>query len=171
MSDGQASPLLTPDGAEDEHRPVGKVVLIAVDGSENSFYAFRWYLQRFHQPGHTIVILHCPELKSVMKVPLRSTDHHCVNAMVREHDQVVTTLVDKIKDILKSAKVNARLIKQSGDPGHVIVKVANENKATLIVTGSRGLSSARRTLIGSVSKYVLHHAQCPVLICRKDVAT
>ncbi|KAK3765250.1 hypothetical protein RRG08_051872 [Elysia crispata] len=171
MSDGQNSPLLTPDRSEDELSPPGKVVLVAMDGSEHSFNAFHWYMERIYQPNHSIIILHCPELKSVMKVPLRSTDSHCVKTMLKEHDQEVTTLVDRIKDTLKVVKVNARLIKQSGNPGHTIVKVANENKATLIVTGTRGLNGVRRTLIGSVSDYVLHHAHCPVLVCRNDTAT
>ncbi|MCI4368608.1 MAG: universal stress protein [Thermoplasmata archaeon] len=36
----------------------------------------------------------------------------------------------------------------------------------LLVMGSRGLSSARRLLLGSVSDAVLHHVKCAVLIVR-----
>ena len=51
-------------------------------------------------------------------------------------------------------------------PGQAIVDAALKQQSTLIVTGSRGLSSTRRTLVGSVSDYILHNAHCPVLICR-----
>jgi nucleotide-binding universal stress UspA family protein len=37
----------------------------------------------------------------------------------------------------------------------------------LLVLGSRGLSTARRILLGSVSESVLHHVNCPVLIVRE----
>ncbi len=51
-------------------------------------------------------------------------------------------------------------------PGQVIVNVANEEKANMIVMGTRGMGKIRRTLLGSVSDYVVHHAACPVVICR-----
>ena len=54
-------------------------------------------------------------------------------------------------------------------PGETIVDTATKEHATLIVTGTRGMGAVRRTLLGSVSDYVLHHAHCPVLVCREPV--
>ena len=51
-------------------------------------------------------------------------------------------------------------------PGQVICQVANEEKATMIVIGTRGMGKIRRTLLGSVSDYVVHHSGCPVVVCR-----
>ena len=55
----------------------------------------------------------------------------------------------------------------SSKAGELIVQTSNEENAMLIVIGSRGLGKVRRTILGSVSDYVLHHAACPVFICRK----
>jgi nucleotide-binding universal stress UspA family protein len=56
-------------------------------------------------------------------------------------------------------------------PGAGICKAASEINASLVVIGTRGLGKIRRTFMGSVSDYVLHHAHVPVLICRhEDVA-
>ena len=52
-------------------------------------------------------------------------------------------------------------------PGQVINEAARQQKASMVVMGTRGLGTLRRTILGSVSDYVLHHAHCPVLICRK----
>ena len=52
-------------------------------------------------------------------------------------------------------------------PGQVITEAARQQKVYMVVMGTRGLGTIRRTILGSVSDYVLHHAHCPVLICRK----
>jgi nucleotide-binding universal stress UspA family protein len=52
-----------------------------------------------------------------------------------------------------------------GEPGEVIVSVAEEVGADLIVVGNRGMRGARRVL-GSVPNWVSHHAPCSVLIVR-----
>ena len=51
-------------------------------------------------------------------------------------------------------------------PGHFIVDSANKEKAGLIVMGTRGMGKIRRTIMGSVSDYVVHHAHCPVMVCK-----
>ena len=56
----------------------------------------------------------------------------------------------------------------SNQPGHVIVHKANEEHAQMVVMGTRGMGTVRRTLMGSVSDYVVHHAHCPVMICRSS---
>ena len=49
--------------------------------------------------------------------------------------------------------------------GQGIINVAEAEKAQLIVVGTRGLDAIRRTFLGSVSDYVIHHSKIPVLIC------
>jgi len=52
-------------------------------------------------------------------------------------------------------------------PGEVICKVADEESVAMIVIGTRCLGKVRRTIMGSVSDYVVHHAHCPVIVCRQ----
>ena len=54
----------------------------------------------------------------------------------------------------------------SGKPGEVICRVAEEEQADMIICGTRGVGKIRRTIMGSVSDYVVHHAHCPVIVCR-----
>jgi len=54
----------------------------------------------------------------------------------------------------------------SGKPGEVISDIAAEEKCAMIVMGTRGLGTVRRTIMGSVSDYVVHHSHCPVIVCR-----
>jgi len=48
--------------------------------------------------------------------------------------------------------------------GNVICSEAKKEKVDLIVVGSRGLSTARRTILGSVSDYIVHHTSSPVCV-------
>ena len=51
--------------------------------------------------------------------------------------------------------------------GEAITEEAADEKAGLIIMGTRGMGTVRRTLLGSVSDYVIHHATCPVLVVRE----
>ena len=52
-------------------------------------------------------------------------------------------------------------------PGEQIIKECTDYNATMVVLGTRGLGAVRRTILGSVSDYVVHHAHCPVIVCRQ----
>jgi nucleotide-binding universal stress UspA family protein len=51
-----------------------------------------------------------------------------------------------------------------GDPKHVICEVAKQEAVDVIVVGSHHKGMVERILTGSVSDYVVHHAECPVLV-------
>ncbi len=53
--------------------------------------------------------------------------------------------------------------------GHVVDEIVahvEQQPTDLLVLGSRGLSAAKRLLLGSTSDAVSHHVRCPVLIVR-----
>ncbi|MBS1863474.1 MAG: universal stress protein [Actinobacteria bacterium] len=50
------------------------------------------------------------------------------------------------------------------DPADAILNVAEEIKADLIVVGNKGMTGARRYLLGSVPNNVSHNAPCSVMI-------
>ena len=53
-----------------------------------------------------------------------------------------------------------------GDPAEGILNVAEETKADLIVVGNKGMTGARRFVLGSVPNNISHHAPCSVIIVR-----
>ena len=55
---------------------------------------------------------------------------------------------------------------RQGDPADAILDVAEERGADLIVVGNKGMTGAKRFLLGSVPNKVSHHAPCSVLIIR-----
>lgn len=65
-------------------------------------------------------------------------------------------------------QLSGRVQLVQGSPRIEILRMAEEDKVDMIITGTRGKGTVRRTLMGSVSDHVLHHAHVPVLICRHE---
>ncbi|HZT67627.1 MAG TPA: universal stress protein [Acidimicrobiales bacterium] len=57
---------------------------------------------------------------------------------------------------------------EAGEPTTVLLSVAEDCGAGLVVVGSKGMSSPSRFLLGSVPNNVSHHADRDVLIVRTD---
>lgn len=51
-----------------------------------------------------------------------------------------------------------------GDPAEVLMEVAREVDADLLIVGRRGSNFVARTLLGSVAQRVVQHARCDVLV-------
>jgi nucleotide-binding universal stress UspA family protein len=57
-----------------------------------------------------------------------------------------------------------RTVLREGDPAEALIDVADEESVDLIVVGNKGMTGAKRFLLGSVPNQVSHHAPCTVLI-------
>ena len=62
--------------------------------------------------------------------------------------------------------LEVKLHARQGNPADAVLDVAEETDADLIVVGNKGMTGARRFLLGSVPNRVSHHAPCAVLIIR-----
>jgi nucleotide-binding universal stress UspA family protein len=85
--------------------------------------------------------------------------------MVNPREDVNTTLEDAAEE-LKETGVEVEVHAREGDPADAILDVAEEQKADLIVVGNKGMTGAKRFLLGSVPNKVSHHAPCTVMIIR-----
>ena len=56
-----------------------------------------------------------------------------------------------------------RLMLEEGEPSHLLVKVAGDLDADMIVLGTRSLTGLRKVMLGSVTRNVLRQARCDVL--------
>jgi nucleotide-binding universal stress UspA family protein len=86
---------------------------------------------------------------------------HVVNP--REDVQFV---LDKAAADAKKAKVKVQTHPREGDPADAILDVAEENGADLVMVGNKGMTGAKRFLLGSVPNKISHHAPCDVWIVR-----
>ncbi|XP_070206089.1 universal stress protein in QAH/OAS sulfhydrylase 3'region-like [Littorina saxatilis] len=143
-----------------------RTVVIGIDDSEFSDYAFDFYMRNGHRDGDEIVLVHVSEYTSLVQAPALLTDPVVVTELIKEEELKVKHLVEKYSEKMKNLHVGAKVKQMSGKVGEAILMAAKEENADLIVMGTRGMGKVRRTFLGSVSDYVLHHAHVPVLVCR-----
>lgn len=60
------------------------------------------------------------------------------------------------------------IVISSSHIGEGICKAATDKQIDVMFMGRRGISSVKRLLIGSNSKYCVEHAHCNVLVIKKD---
>ncbi|MBA2439087.1 MAG: universal stress protein [Thermoleophilaceae bacterium] len=85
--------------------------------------------------------------------------------MVNPREDVESTLKDGAEKI-GSSDVEVETFAREGDPADAILDVAEEKGADLIVVGNKGMTGAKRFVLGSVPNKVSHHAPCSVMIIR-----
>jgi nucleotide-binding universal stress UspA family protein len=75
----------------------------------------------------------------------------------------VRTILDQLREEIAQAGIECEARAEEGDPGEVLVRLADECKADLLVVGNRGM---KRRLLGSVPNSVTHKAGCSVLVVK-----
>ena len=78
----------------------------------------------------------------------------------------VNVILDTAVGKAKQEGVDADPYPREGDPADAILDVAEETAADLIIVGNKGMTGAKRFLLGSVPNKVSHHAPCGVYIVR-----
>ena len=86
--------------------------------------------------------------------------------MVNPREDVDATLRRRGRPRSRRPGVEVETYAREGDPADAILDVAEEQNADLIVVGNKGMTGAKRFLLGSVPNKVSHHAPCSVMIIR-----
>ncbi len=138
-------------------------LLLAVDGSDNSYEAVRSlkYLARAEEL-HIVHVLDVPSPAYPMMMP--EVAQELYEAVERNMRDDGTRLLDRIVSLLPLdvGPVTKHLV--VGSPAEQIVTLAEQLKAGLILLGTRGLGPIKERLIGSVSHRVLTFAPGAKLI-------
>ena len=76
-------------------------------------------------------------------------------------------LLDKARNLLLKKGIESTPVLLRGDAATEIIDYTGKENIDLIVAGSRGLSSFRGWLMGSVSRKLVHYSNCSVLIVKQ----
>ena len=135
-------------------------ILVAIDGSESSDHAFATALELATLTGSRLIALAVEG-----PLPAYAATIGEVEEVKREKDAFFTRLADRAREQADQAGVELEIELRAGHAAELIVHVARELRADLIVLGHRG-HFLRDHLLGSTADRVSEHADCPVMIVR-----
>jgi nucleotide-binding universal stress UspA family protein len=146
---------------------VYKVIVVGTDGSDTASLAVQAATNLASLSGATLHILHATERKTPGVIAfaasggvseLAAADKN--KTIARESRRVCEEAATEARGLGVDVKIHA----VAGEPADALIAVAEEVSADLIVVGNRGMSGARRFVLGSVPNTVSHHCPCSLLI-------
>ena len=138
-----------------------KNILVAVDGSEQSYDALREAIETAQANDSQLKILYVLNDK-LANIPVH-LDTMTLYKSVQEHSYYV---VDQVQGYLKDTEVSFEIVRLTGSPKREIINYSKENNIDLIVLGSTGLDAIDRFIIGSTTQYIVNHASCNVMVVK-----
>ncbi len=146
-------------------------IILAVDGSKYSKWAVDLLMKLPLIKMPQIIVLnivntkrHIPAiLDSMLSKQYKTATQDQIERDIASGEKLTTKIVAK----LRTRWNNVTPIIEKGHVADKIIRKADEEKANLIILGSRGISNIKSFLLGGVSQKVVTYASCPVLVVKK----
>ena len=133
-------------------------IMIGVDGSADSRAALEWAADLARQLDAEVIAVHAVGLLE----RLTPADEPVPTAPHRE--EIERIFEERWCAPLDSAAVRWRRLTADGPPAMVLLRIAEEQGADLIVVGSRGVGGFPELQLGSTSAQLVQHAPVPVTV-------
>jgi nucleotide-binding universal stress UspA family protein len=141
-------------------------IVVGTDGSETATEAVRQAKELAKAVGAklNLVSAYAPVAEGRLRQERQQIPED-LQHLVNPKEDVEAVLKEEAEKA-EEAGVDVEAFAREGDPADAILDVAEEQKADLIIVGNKGMTGARRFLLGSVPNKVSHHAPCSVMIIR-----
>jgi len=143
---------------------VFRSIVVGTDGSQTADEAVRQAAELASAIGARVHLVCVYEPVPSDAEP--GAESHAESGWVLRPREAVDETLERAAAVFAAAGVEVARYAQRGDPADAILDVAEEQRCDLIVVGNRGMTGAKRFLLGSVPNKVSHHAPCSVLIVR-----
>ena len=142
-------------------------IVVGTDGSETAKGAVRQATEFAKALGGSILLVSAyePVTEGRLRQERREVPDD-VSWMVNPREDVQGLLDAAAEEIRGAGIEDVETFAREGDPADAILDVAEERSAAVIIVGNKGMTGARRFLLGSVPNKVSHHAPCNVMIVR-----
>jgi nucleotide-binding universal stress UspA family protein len=143
-----------------------KAIVVGTDGSDTATQAVRSAVELARAVGAKVELVSAYEPVPAQRLREERRDApEDLQWAINPREDVEATLAAAAQ-VARDAGVPVDVYARQGDPADAILDVAEEQEADLIVVGNKGMTGAKRFLLGSVPNKVSHHAPCSVLIIR-----
>jgi nucleotide-binding universal stress UspA family protein len=141
-------------------------IVVGTDGSETAAEAVRQAAELASLTGAQLDIVSAYEPVSSYRLREESGEIPGDVAHTVGPREDVNVILEAASGPAKQSGLEVVTHAREGDPADAILDIAEELKADLIVVGNKGMSGAKRFLLGSVPNKISHHAPCGVFIVR-----
>ncbi len=142
-------------------------ILAGTDGSEVATAAVAHAVELALAVGGRLLIVSAYEPISDLRLREQRIEvPRDLQWIVNPHEDVLALLQEASASARSAGVTEVETFARQGDAADAILDVAEEQRAELIVVGNRGMTGAKRFLLGSVPNKVSHYAPCSVLIVR-----
>jgi nucleotide-binding universal stress UspA family protein len=141
-------------------------IVVGTDGSETAGEAVRQALDLAKLAGAALSIVSAYAPVPNRKVQDQQRDAPADVQYELNPREDVNLVLDTAAANARKEGIEVQTHAVEGDPAEGILSVAEETKADLIVVGNKGMTGARRFLLGSVPNNISHHAPCSVMVVR-----
>jgi nucleotide-binding universal stress UspA family protein len=152
-------------------------LLVALDLSKYNEVVFQTALDMAKSTGASMMLVHVPSAddpESPSMPTLIGPDYapstgtasvmEIYEKLWQAYEEKGYKMLQEFEEKAIQAGVTVEYTQNPGAPGKMICKLADSERADLVVIGRRGHSGWNEFIAGSVSNYVMHHAPCSVLI-------
>jgi nucleotide-binding universal stress UspA family protein len=141
-------------------------IVVGTDGSDTAAEAVRQAVDLAKLAGAQLSIVSAFEPVSKRRLEGEQQDAPADVQYEIGPREDVNLVLDAAAAAARQDGVEVQTHPVEGDPADAILNVAEKTDADLIVVGNKGMTGARRFLLGSVPNNVSHHAPCSVIIVR-----
>jgi nucleotide-binding universal stress UspA family protein len=141
-------------------------IVVGTDGSETAAEAVRQAidLAKLAEARLSIVSAYAPVSKRRVQDEQADAPADVQHQIGPRED--VNLVLEAAAALARKEGIEVQTHPVEADPAEAILNVAEQTDADLIVVGNKGMTGARRYLLGSVPNNVSHHAPCSVIIVR-----
>ena len=143
---------------EAERGPQITTILVGVDGSPESDRAAAFATKLAIQLDAAIVAAHAVSLLDVWPEHPEAGNAH------DSHEHVIALMDGPWTETFRRLGIRTRIALLDGPPGRVLLELADQIDADLIVVGSRGAGQAELFALGDTSTKLVHRSTRPILI-------
>lgn len=141
-------------------------IVVGTDGSETAGQAVHQAVELAKLAGAKLSIVSAYAPISERKVKDQQRDAPADVQYELNPREDVNLVLDAAAADARREGIEVQTHPVEGDPAEAILSVAEETKADLIMVGNKGMTGARRFLLGSVPNNISHHAPCSVMVVR-----
>ncbi|KAF8976358.1 hypothetical protein BGZ52_008041, partial [Haplosporangium bisporale] len=143
-----------------------RTFLVGTDLNEYSAHALSWTMENMVEDGDEVVALRVVpvELRDSLSKTKIPSFHGQEEAARSEAAKIMSSIMDKTS----AKKISVVVECMVGNVRETIQHMTKLYQPDMLIVGTRGRSSVKGFLLGSVSRYCLHHSTVPVIVVRPE---